>query len=92
MYIETLPYIRVDYLVRIVIDYFKNGITRDADSFMGYSLPDQVCPAAFGIGHQDIACMINNPAIHFFRNPVVITPVSRLHMKNGNSPAFGDDC
>ena len=90
-YFEAAEYIRAADRVGIVVDHFENGIARDKNSFSADTLPDEICPAPFCIGHQDITRMIDNSAVYFFRNPIVITTVSRLHVKYRDTSAFCDD-
>ena len=74
------------------IQNFLNRISRNKNPFTLNSLAHKIFLTSFGIRQQKSAGVVNYTAIYFLRDAIVITAISRLHMKNRDSAPRRDDC
>ncbi len=75
----------------VVPDHLADRVARHVDVMPGDPFPEKVRPAPLGVGHQDIARVVDDPPVHLLRHAVVIAAVAGLHVEDGDAHPFGDD-
>jgi hypothetical protein len=71
-------------------EHLVDRIAGDVDALALDAFIDRFLFAAFGVWKEDRARMIDDRRLTS-REPIVVTAIARLHVKNGNPAASGDD-
>src|SRR5207244_1265657 len=78
-------------LFTVVFNYFQDWIAGDIDPPAFNSFAQQVGAAALGVRHQNVAAMIDDAAVHFFRDTIVKAAVARFHVIDRNAQPLGNN-
>src|SRR5258706_11175002 len=73
-----------------MIDYFQNGVASHINSFAWDTFIQQVFTAAFCVRQKHITGMINISTVNLFRNAIIITAITLLHMIDPVTQSFSD--
>ena len=77
------------YLRCVMVEHLLYGVAGHEDPFAGNSLPQQIGSAPFRVRQENVARMIDDPAVDLFRHTVVVAAVSRLHVEHGDPHPLG---
>ena len=88
---DLFQYLALRYLVVEIVQDLADRISGYEDALPLNSLGHQVLFASFGIRKKYRARMVDDPAIHFLRNPIVVTTVAGFHVKNRDPASSRDD-
>ena len=80
---ELFKYPAVPDFPGIMIDDLVDGIADDVDFIGRDAFAEQVGAAALGVGHPDVAGMVDDAAVDLLRDAIVITAVAGLQVENG---------
>lgn len=75
----------------IIVQNLKDWIAGNKDPVGIDPLPQKIGPTPLGIGHQDVATMIDDATVHFLGHSVIKASVASLHVIDGNPHTLGHD-
>src|SRR5215212_3278786 len=84
-------HLRLRDFFAIMFDDFMNWVAGDEDAPALDSFAQQVHPAAFRIGHQYVAAVIDDATIDLFGHAVIVAAISSLHVIDGNAESLCND-
>src|SRR5690606_2332464 len=87
---QTRKNITCLYLRSIEVEHLFYRIARDENAVAGNPFSKQICAATLGIGHQDIAAMVDDAAVYLFRNAVIEAAVACFHVVDRNTHTLRD--
>ena len=89
---EPLMHIRGLYLRYVPPQYLCHRGTGDVGALSGQATLGQVSPRVLAVGQVHVRNDVHNPAIGLFGKALVLAPVARLHVENGDvQPLCTDD-